>query len=60
MRLFMFIFDVFFAIAWIAIGIGVLCGYDAPTATVFCGFLLAALYNIREAINDWCKWKGWE
>jgi len=57
MRLFMFIFDVFFAIAWMAIGIAVLCGYTVPTVTVLCGFLLASLYNTREAIDDWFEWR---
>lgn len=57
MRLFMFIMDVFFAIAWTVMGIMAFCGYVMPPVTVGCGLLLAGLYNVREAIDDWFKWR---
>ena len=59
MRLFMFIVDVFFAIAWTVLGIMAFCGYVMPPVTIGCGFLLAGLYNVREALDDFIKWKGW-
>lgn len=59
MRLFMFIMDVFFAIAWTVLGIMAFCGYVMPPVAVGCGFLLAGLYNVREALDDFTKWKGW-
>ncbi len=59
MRLFMFIMDVFFAIAWTVMGIMAFCGYVMPPVTVGCGLLLAGLYNVREALDDFARWKGW-
>lgn len=57
MRLFMFIIDVFFAIAWTVLGIMAFCGHVMPPVTVGCGLLLAGLYNVREAVDDWFEWR---
>ena len=59
MKLVMVIFDVFFALFWVIIGILTLAGVWQVTPIVgFCSMLLASLYNVREATNDWCEWRA--
>lgn len=56
MKVVMFIFDILFAIAWAVLGVMALFGHVMPPITISCGFLLASLYNVREAIDHWNEW----
>lgn len=57
MKIALFVFDVIFAIAWLAFAIAAFAGYTMPPVTIGCGFLLASLYNVREAIENWFDWR---
>ena len=59
MKLTMVIFDIFFALFWLIIGILTLAGVWQVTPIIgFCSMLLASLYNVREATNDWHEWRA--
>ena len=59
MKLAMIICDVLFALFWLIIGILTLVGIWQVTPVVgFCSMLLASLYNVREAANDWREWRA--
>lgn len=59
MKLVMVIFDVFFALFWVIIGILTLAGVWQVTPIIgFCSMLLASLYNVREAADDWREWRA--
>lgn len=59
MKLTMVIFDVLFALFWLIIGILTLVGIWQVTPIVgFCSMLLASLYNVNEAADDWREWRA--
>lgn len=53
MRILSLVFDIFFALFWLACGIAALAGFEVSSFTVGMGLLLAALYNVRMACDDW-------
>ena len=61
MKLVMVIFDVLFALFWAIIGILTLLGIWQVTPILgFCSMMLASLYNVREAVDDWHDWRAKE
>ena len=55
MKIVSIVIDVFFGLAWMGLGIMALCGEVMPPATVACGFGIAGLHYIWDAIDKSCR-----